>query len=42
MYRVELKGRDGTLYGDNVFLSFKERRTFWCKCFLKRKYHSGA
>jgi KUP system potassium uptake protein len=36
MYRVELKGRDGIPYGDNVFLSLvKKEEPFGVSTFLK-------
>jgi KUP system potassium uptake protein len=36
MYRVELKGRDGILYEDNVFLSFvKKEKPLGVSTFLK-------
>jgi KUP system potassium uptake protein len=42
MYRVELEGRNSTLHGDNVFLSFvKKEEPFGVSTFLKGSITPG-
>jgi hypothetical protein len=42
MYRVELKERQHTIREQRLPVFGKERRNFWCKYFLRGKYHAGA
>ncbi len=42
MYRVELKERQHTIREQRLPVFGKERRNFWCKYFLRGKYHAEA